>query len=225
MIAAGAAAASRIPLVDRAREAMRALGDELGLPSSLLVRGGNAFVFVDRHALPDPLAETIHVGFRLPLQAPLGASLMAWSSRKDFDAWASGLGGIVARRGIEKSIAAIRERGFEVTLRTTAEARLFEELRELRLRVNRPDVGDVSARIVPLFRKETYLLDEIDRDATYSVSCITAPIHGAAPHPGIAIALGGPSLDLRGREIEEIGARLLARIRSFHDDTERDAHA
>ena len=47
---------------------------------------GELSVIVDRYALPDPVAEAIHIGLRLPFLAPLGAFFIAWSSPAEFDA-------------------------------------------------------------------------------------------------------------------------------------------
>ncbi|MAG30106.1 MAG: hypothetical protein CL908_04330 [Deltaproteobacteria bacterium] len=219
ILAAGSAASAQLPLLDRVREEMRALGEELAVASAVIVRARDQYVIVDRFAFPGPLAAVIHAGLRLPFVAPLGAFFIAWSSPAEFEAWLASAeaepsgGAARVRARFARSIAVVRSRGFDVTLKTAAEADLLAGLQKLHSGGEAPDLHALGRRFATALEDQIYQLDEIDPHAHYAVSAIGAPVFGVAPHPELALALGTPHRDLTGREILEVSASLVASAR------------
>ncbi|MBW2360741.1 MAG: helix-turn-helix domain-containing protein [Deltaproteobacteria bacterium] len=219
ILAAGSAASVQLPLLDRVREEMRSLGENLAVASAVMLRARDHYVIVDRFALPDPLVEIIHVGLRLPLMAPLGAFFIAWSSPAVFEAWFASAaeeishGPAAVRARFARSIAVVRSRGFDVTIKTAAEADLLDGLRRLHSGGEAPDLQALGRRFATALEDQTYQLDEIDPRAHYAVSAIAAPVFGTAPHPELALTLGTPHRDLSGREILDFGASLVESAR------------
>lgn len=215
ILAAGSAASVQLPMLDGAREEMRAIAEDLGLATSVLARARDQYVIVDRYALPDPVAEAIHIGLRLPFLAPLGAFFIAWSSPAEFDAWVASAGRSAAgsaskaRAHLERSIAAVRSRGFDVTLATEAESEMHRELRRMHASKEAPDLQALGRRLASGLGGQAYQLDEIDPASDYAVSAMAAPLFGRASHPELALALGAPMRGLSGREILDFGARLV----------------
>jgi DNA-binding IclR family transcriptional regulator len=215
ILAAGSAASVPLPLLDRVRAEMRAIGEDLAVASAVMVRSRDQYVIVDRHAFPDPFAAIIHVGLRLPFLAPLGAFFVAWSSPAEFDSWIArgetdaAPSSAAFRARIERSIGVVRSRGFDVTLKTEAEAELLEELRRLHSGGEAPDLQALGRRFAAGLEDQAYPLDEIDPHADYAVSAIAAPVFGSAPHPELALTLGTPQRELSGKEILDFAARLV----------------
>jgi DNA-binding IclR family transcriptional regulator len=215
ILAAGSAASAPLPLLDRVREEMAALGEDLAVASAVMLRARDQYVIVDRYALPDPFEAIIHVGLRLPFLAPLGAFFIAWSSASEFESWiasagVSGRGSAPAlRERLERSIAVVRARGFDVTLNTAAEAELLESLQNLHSGGVAPDLQALGQRFAAALEDELYQLDEIDPNSSYSVSAIAAPVFGKASHPELVLTLGTPRRNLSGREILDFAARLV----------------
>ena len=215
ILAAGSAASAQLPLLERVREEMRALGEELAVASAVMVRARDQYVIVDRFAFPDPHAAVIHVGLRLPFLAPLGAFFIAWSSPAEFEAWfasavsSSSMDSSRVRASLARSIAVVRSRGFDVTLKTAAEVDLLEGLQRLHSGGEAPDLQALGRRFATALEGQTYQLDEIDPRAHYAVSAIAAPVFGTAPHPELALTLGTPHRDLSGREILDFAGSLV----------------
>ena len=215
MLAAGHAASASLPLLDRVREEMAALGEELAVASTVMLRARDQYVIVDRYARPDPLEAVIHVGLRLPFIAPLGAFFIAWSSPAEFESWITSAGvegspsAAVLRARLERSIGIVRARGFDVTLNTVAETEFLEDLQHLHTRSMAPDLQLLGQRFAATLEDEPYQLDEIDPIASYAVSAITVPVFGRAPQPELALTLGTPRHDLTGRQILDFATRMV----------------
>jgi DNA-binding IclR family transcriptional regulator len=77
----------RFPEVARCRPALAALAQDIDIQCVLVAAVEDQMVVLDSVGSPDPLAGVSRVGTRVPLSPPFGASLVAWSEPKAFDAW------------------------------------------------------------------------------------------------------------------------------------------
>ena len=170
-----------------------------------------------RFTPPDPVYELVRPGLRVPFAAPFGCALVAWSSRARLDEWLEragpdGAGAVLhhaeLRERTLQSIAAVRSRGFEVSLDTRAERNMLDALRRLRHKADAPSLEALARSFAEELRREPYHLDEIREDEHYTVSTISVPVFEARPHPELMLLVGGFQRKVSGEEILEVAEQL-----------------
>ncbi|MEM0954495.1 MAG: hypothetical protein AAGI24_10170, partial [Pseudomonadota bacterium] len=109
---------------------------------------------------------------------------------------------------LRMSVIGIRARGYEVVLKTRAEAQLYEDLKHIQNAWNLADLEEVTANYQRALCEEQVHLDRIDPRARYEVSTITVPVFAQRQLPALCFAAGSFNKPLPGSEIETIAARL-----------------
>lgn len=197
--AAGQAALAAQPLLTHAEAAARALHAELGLPVMMSAAVGEEIVGVVSISDPDGPPPLLRAGERRPRLPPVGAPFVAWSGEPAIQAWLDSAPDPSSRPALRRAVEAIRDRGFEVLLRTTETSPLASQLREL------ATPGGGFHRLGP----DMALPDRIEEQARYDATMIAAPIfdrHGAC---AFNLCLGPFAEPLPGGTILALAERLL----------------
>jgi DNA-binding IclR family transcriptional regulator len=119
----------------------------VGVPSS------NEIVVTAVRATPHPLGLTVVTGGRTPLRAPIGTVYVAWAPSAEIDAWIARAAPPLSRNQgtrVRRSLAAIRRRGYSVTVLTPRRSRdepTHEELLDENEDLQRAEVLGVSAPV------------------------------------------------------------------------------
>lgn len=182
VIALGHAALERHRAIDRARDEMRRLGDELGLELLATVLVGDEMLAVARAGPHQPAPTTLQVGQRVPLVPPLGLVFLAWAEEKTVAAW-------IARAGLapedreakryHELLAAVRRRGYSVALRPAARAPLGEVVAGLAQAPRDPVLRRRLHGWLTELGREDYQLADLEEGRRYDVSLVGAPVFGA----------------------------------------------
>ncbi len=207
LIAAGDAALRAQPLVALAREEAAALAAELATPVMMSAAVGDDIVGIVAQPDPQGRMPSLRTGERRPLVPPLGAPFVAWADEAAIAAWLARAGeaGEMQRR----NLALIRERGFQVALRSPGAARLA------------PEIGDMArGREVPRYREQMIGLiagmdeipmpETIEPDQAYEVVLIAAPLFDRAGNCAFNLCLTDFPAPLLGRKIQACAERLLS---------------
>jgi len=194
VIALGHAALERHRAVDRARDEMRRLGQELDLELLATVVVGEEMLAVARAGPHQPAPTTLRMGQRVPLVPPLGLVFLAWAEEPEVAAWLSRAG--IDARGAEAKpyrelLAAVRRRGYSVALRPAARGQLGEVVAHL---AEAPHDAALRARLqhwLAELGREDYQLSDMAPGARYDVSLVGAPVFDSRGRVALALwALG-----------------------------------
>jgi hypothetical protein len=172
----------------------------LHIPVMMSAAIGDEIVGIVAIADQDGRPPLLRTGERRPRTPPIGAPFVAWSGEPAIEAWLKGAGNAaVLRRAVE----AIRDRGFEVLLRTTETPHLASQLREMA----EPHMAgfDTFHRLGP----DMALPDRIDAEASYDVTMIAAPIFDRHGSCAFSLCLGPFNDQLRGHQVLDLAERLL----------------
>ena len=214
--AAGQAALIAQPLLAHAEAAARGLFEELRIPVMMSAAVGDEIVGIVSIGERDGPPPLLRPGERRPRIPPVGAPFVAWSGEPAIEAWLASAPDRGGDAALRRAVETIRNRGFEVLLRTTATSRLAAQLREMA----GPRVGG-SGGFHPL-GPDMALPDRIEPDALYDVTMIAAPIfdrHGAC---AFSLCLGPFPDMLAGQAILDHSERLLAAcVQAMHADRGR----
>jgi DNA-binding IclR family transcriptional regulator len=154
------------------------------------------------------------VGRRLPNTAPVAACFTAFSPARELEAWLSraheARGGYDEKLDQKLRVAAIgiRARGYEVTLRTRAEARLTEELKRIHNAWSLSALEDAANQFQHDLCDEFYQLDRIDPKTRYEVSTISVPVFANREDPVMCFVAGSFDKAISGAQIQEIAERI-----------------
>ena len=131
LLAIGAAALERNPVIDAARGRMKTLSRTLGLETRAFVQAGSDTLCVARAGPVSP-GGTARVGQRLPLIAPLASVFVAWSTEPDVSQWIR-RGGFEARerQQLLDILDVVRGRGYSVALEVEGRRHIVDLLAEL----------------------------------------------------------------------------------------------
>jgi len=151
-------------------------------------------------------------GETIPLVPPFGAVFIAWEGETGIARWlaraAVELGPSETRR-YREALAALRRRGYSVTVATPVSPALSELLGEM---VGEPGGSSRLRRRDQLIRelaKTEYLRSELGPGRTLRVSQMSAPVFDRDGRVVTALMLLGPDNEIRAAEIESLGTRLL----------------
>ncbi len=206
-VALGQAALAGQPLLARARAAADRVAAEVGLPLLISAAVGDEIVGV--HVCPDPSGRVpgLLLGERKTMTPPLGAPFLAWAGDEAVEAWLAkdpsgeSAGASGARR---RGVAAIRARGFEVLLQSTATSRLASELAALASNAAGQD-GAGFHTLGP----NMALPNELDPDRFYDVMLIAAPMFDTSGTCLYNMCIGPFPDPLDGGAIAHLGERLM----------------
>ena len=188
LISLGEAAARSLPAVPLARPAMVELATELGVTCAAFTVADGIVTLVDQVWDPRSSGQPLQLGLWARLRAPYGAVFVAWDEEA-LDAWVADDDARPYRRAIE----ATRARGYVVELRVTPG----------------PPVTGTGSVAAMLDADPDFLLDDIDKKATYAVATIEAPVFDAPMRVAMSLVLVGLPRTMTGREIDAYGKRLV----------------
>ncbi len=213
-VALGESALRRFPAIERIRDGMRTLSDDLELSVTGVALAANQLVIVAHHAPSDPLSALTRVGQRSPYGPPLGLEFAAWADPHEYSRWLQQGDPpltdveIDTQRG---AIEFIRSCGYSIALRT----RVTDQLNHLAMEPSL-DVARTRDALVPSIMAalrgagEEHLLTALRRDSSYAVLTISAPVFGSDDRPCLSLVVSGFRWDLDAKAIRDTGERLLS---------------
>jgi DNA-binding IclR family transcriptional regulator len=211
LIAVGQAASRAHPLIDRAQRAAEELFEEVRVPVFLTTIVGEEILILsavaDRSA--HPLA--VRAGQRQPAVAPLGAHLVAWSPPPVIEDWIAkaGVADAAAAEEWRRSLALIRQRGFQVTLHESDDQAFAELIAQMAEGARALDYRDQTLSFLNSHRLRFAQPPEINAEALYDVSAIAAPIFGQGTEPHLSLSFGAFRDRLTGDQVKTYADRLL----------------
>jgi DNA-binding IclR family transcriptional regulator len=216
IIAAGNAAFVQFPVLEYARPALESLEQDLDVGFAVTGRSKSHIVLLALYGSASALIDNFQLGLRLPNIAPIGACFTAWSPAKHLEAWLTAAH--EARGGYHEkldqrfrvSVIGIRARGYEVILKTRAEAQLHRNLADIHNNWNLHDLEEATTAYQRALCEEQVHLDRIDPRGHYEVSTINVPVFAYRQLPALCFAAGSFSGPVSGTDIEHIAARMRA---------------
>ncbi len=210
LIALGEAAQRGFPALPFAEDAVAALGEELELEGLVTAVVGSEIVVLARTGSPAPFAISATPGQRVPLLPPLATVFFAWSDEEEiavaFDPWLAEGSAAVTR--YRRALAAVRERGFTVSLESADRQRLGRAL-ATQVAKGRPFAPEVASLVAALAHSE-YQLVALEPGATYDVNHLAAPVFDSRDRVALALTVTGFPEPLTSAAIRATGARLVA---------------
>ncbi|NUU19997.1 MAG: helix-turn-helix domain-containing protein, partial [Streptomycetaceae bacterium] len=195
LVALGDAALRSNPAVDLARGEMRALAEAYRTEAIISVAVGDELVILAVDGRPQLTSADIRVGQRMPLVPPLGQVFFAWSSPEEVDAWLSRLDRrmqATARVHLPVTLAAVRERGYSITVESPTRTEIGATLERLADRPREaPRLRERLAELAAALGEEDYELVAVDPDATYDITTIVAPVFDSRGDVALALTLNG----------------------------------
>ncbi|WP_101757125.1 IclR family transcriptional regulator [Oceanicoccus sp. KOV_DT_Chl] len=212
--AAGHAAFAQFPVLEYARPELEKLTSELGMGCGAIGRSGSHIVLLAHYRTSAPFESPFQMGLRLPNIAPLGACFIAWSPANQLQQWldrshnSRGEYHEKFDQSLRISVIAIHSRGFEVTLKTSAEATLGKSLAVLNENWSLDTLEKATNTYQQTLCDEPYHLDRIDPKRSYDVCNISVPVFGYSRTPELTFTVGSITQALTGAEILDIAERL-----------------
>ncbi len=212
----GRAAAGAAETQELARAALVALQQEHPCDGVVLAAGDDVTTIVD--LVPDRRGSGLQIGDQVPVRAPLGASIAAWSDAAAVERWLSaGDPPESLRRSYEELLDAVRGRGFAVELTGTVDARIYEVLAQIGGRYGEVEADPGAARLRSLLDElvgevggpEGFHPVTIEPGRTYQVGTMSAPVFDLAGEVVLVLALRGLPEQLAGVEVQHLGRRLV----------------
>jgi DNA-binding IclR family transcriptional regulator len=214
IIAAGNAAFAQFPVLEYARPELESLQNDLGIGFAVTGRSKLHLVLLALYGRAAPLIDSFQLGLRLPNTAPVAACYTAFSPANQLEAWLTrahdSRGGYNERldQKLRVSLIAIRARGFEVTLRTDAEAKLAKQLTHINNAWNLTDLEDVTNQYQHDLCDEHFHLDRIEPKVRYNIATIAVPVFVYKEVPVMCFVAGSFDKPILGSQVEEIAARI-----------------
>lgn len=206
---AGQAALAAQPLLAHAETAARELFEELHVPVSMTAAAGREIVGMIAISDKGGRRPLLRAGERRERVPPIGAPFVAWSGEEAIAGWLAASpdqspDAIARLRG---GVETIRDRGFEVLLRSTEVSPAASELLAL--------AGQHFHRLGP----DMALPDRIDPELRYDVTMIAAPIFDRSGAGAYSLCLGPFPELLTGAQVLDLADRLLkACVQVMHAD-------
>lgn len=214
IIAAGNAAFAQFPVLEYARPELEGLQSDLNIGFAVTGRSKLHQVLLALYGHATPLIDSFQLGLRLPNTAPVAACFTAFCPARELEAWLSraheARGGYDEKLDQKLRVAAIgiRARGYEVTLKTRAEARLMHELQRIHEAWSLSALEAAANQFQLDLCDEFYHLDRIDPKTRYEVSTISVPVFVDKEIPVMCFVGGSIDKPVSGAQIQEIAARM-----------------
>lgn len=188
LIAIGEAAGRRLPATQLARPAMVELATELGVTCAAFTAADGIVTLTDQVWDVRSTVQPLRSGLWASIKAPFGAVFVAWADETAIDAWAAG----PEADSYRASLAASRDRGYVVELRTRA-----------------GEVG-TSSMIETMVTGNDFLAADLSPGTAYAPSTIEAPVFEPDGSIALGLVLVGLPRSMTGAEIQAMANRLLA---------------
>jgi DNA-binding IclR family transcriptional regulator len=214
IIAAGNAAFAQFPVLEYARPELESLQSELNIGFAVTGRSKLHQVLLALYGHATPLIDSFQLGLRLPNTAPIAACFTAFSPARELEAWLSraheARGAYDEKLDQKLRVAAIgiRARGYEVTLKTQAQATFMEELERIHEAWSLAALEAAANQFQLDLCEEFYHLDRIDPKARYEVSTISVPVFVYKEVPVMCFVGGSIDKPITGAQIEDIATRM-----------------
>ena len=214
IIAAGNAAFAQFPVLEYARPELEGLTNDLDVGFAVTGRSKQHMVLLALYGQAADLINSFQLGLRLPNNAPVAACFTAFSPAKHLEAWLTrahkSRGGYNEKldQKLRVSVIGIRARGYEVTLKTKAEAELTRELSRIHNSWSLTELEDAANKYQHDLCDEYYHLDRIDPKARYDISTISVPVFVENKLPVVCFVAGSFKQPTTPAEVEDIAARM-----------------
>jgi DNA-binding IclR family transcriptional regulator len=214
IIAAGNAAFAQFPVLEYARPELEALQNDLGIGFAVTGRSKLHQVLLALYGRATPLIDSFQLGLRLPNTAPVAACFTAFSDAKYLEAWLTrahdSRGGYYEKldQRLRVSLIAIRARGYEVTLKTRAEAELRADLGRIHNAWSLTELENAANKYQHDLCDEHYHLDRVEPKARHEISTITVPVFAYKEIPVMCFVAGSIEKPITGTQVEEIAQRM-----------------
>jgi DNA-binding IclR family transcriptional regulator len=214
IIAAGNAAFAQFPVLEYARPELEALQSDLDIGFGVTGRSRLHQVLLALYGRATPLIDSFQLGLRLPNTAPLAACFTAFSPARELEAWLTrahesrGAYDEKLDQKLRVAVIGIRARGYEVTLKTQAEARFTAELTSIRNAWSLSALETAANKFQHELCDEYYQLDRIEPKTRYQISTISVPVFSDEDTPVMCFVAGSFDQSLSGSQIEDIATRI-----------------
>lgn len=214
IIAAGNAAFAQFPVLEYARPELEALQSDLDIGFGVTGRSRLHQVLLALYGRATPLIDSFQLGLRLPNTAPLAACFTAFSPARELEAWLTrahesrGAYDEKLDQKLRVAVIGIRARGFEVTLKTRAEASFTNELTSIRDAWSLSALETAANKFQYELCDEYYQLDRIEPKTRYQISTISVPVFADKDTPVMCFVAGSFDQLLSGSQIEDIATRM-----------------
>jgi DNA-binding IclR family transcriptional regulator len=210
LISLGSAASTNLQLPAEARSEMEEVSDALGVTAVAAVAAGTNLLVIATMSPPQSFQVTLPVGQMVPYAPPLGAAFIAWSPKREIDAWLDRSPTRLTdeqRVHYGEALAAVRQQGFSVTLRGPLEG-VFDP----------PSVGaqkDVGEEFsLPPSQRigefgNSYLPTKLVEGRTYRLTQLSAPVFDRSRAVSMVLIGVAVGLELTTGQIAAYGDRLL----------------
>jgi DNA-binding IclR family transcriptional regulator len=211
VVTAGQAARRANPLIVRAEQAAEQLFRELETTVYLTTIVGDEILMLRSISDRGPNFVGTRDGQRHPYIAPLGAHLVAWSPESVIDSW-------IAKAGVDdeqlaqewrRSIALVRQRGYQITLREPEDASFVDMMAAMAKGPQAHRYKDHALSYLsthhPHFRQPETLV----ADTLYEVNVLAAPIFSHDRGTHLSLCLAGFRDKLTGAQVTNYADHLL----------------
>lgn len=205
----GEAAAEAAPIFADAEREARKLAAVTGLSVATAVRASTNVAIVSACAAADRFAPSARTGDVMPLTAPFGAALVAWSEPEVVEAWLTTDPPMSERERSRhrKALEVVRVRGCSISVASAGTDALaglydFEKLTEA-------EIAERRAAVVRAMARAENLADDDDLRGTRRVSQMSAPVFDHHGRLVLALMLVGPSHELSPDSIRSLSQLLL----------------
>ncbi|MDD3797607.1 MAG: helix-turn-helix domain-containing protein [Novosphingobium sp.] len=206
LIAIGHGALQCHPVLAAARNRIDAIVAAFDLDCLLTARSGDHLIALAAGG-PNP-ERGLRIGQHVPLIPPLGTPFLAWANEDEVEAWlarAEEPGTETAR--LRQSLAAVRQRGFAVTLRGPGQGAAGLALLDLAEEPLADTLKDRAVEAISRMGGEYLLIDE-EPDRLLPVDLISAPVFDADGAVACTLSLYGSERPLPLAKVMEMGRRL-----------------
>jgi DNA-binding IclR family transcriptional regulator len=209
LIPLGEAALSSLEVVEHARPEIDRLASVTGLEAVASVALDDTMLIV-AVAGPPRRGGTLRVGQAVPLRPPFGTAVVAWADDDVAKAWLDRAGSLTGeqRRHYLSSLAAVRERGYSITLEIGSPERLAVAMQQMR-----SHVGGLDDVAINQLLYEEYVLPELDQPGPHRIEQITVPVFDADGGVALVIGLTGFAHDLTLEQLTRIVTPLMVASR------------
>jgi DNA-binding IclR family transcriptional regulator len=201
-------AAAGFPALEFARGAMEGLGRETGANCAALSVADDHVTVLDQVRDLRAIGPGLAINAPIPLRPPLGTVVVAWSGPDAVDRWLARAPEDTRDR-LGRALDVARARGYTVELA----ARPPTRLREAIVGAAEPGVRMTELLVQladELVRRDDFLGTDLDPERSYLVGTLNAPVFDPAGNVTLVLSLNGFSAALTGREVEQLGRRLVA---------------
>jgi DNA-binding IclR family transcriptional regulator len=211
LVSLGAAARDGRPGIDRARRELRELSTELGRFCTASSVIGDEIVVLDTAGPARDGLPFVQPGSRFPFLAPVGLVNAAWCSDAEIASWIERAPidlGRTKRARMRSVIASCRRHGVAVERLTNAETSLHQILPLALRSVSGEATRRALSEALLVFADRDYLVEELDRPGSSSVSVICAPCFDAGGHPELILAVYVMEAAVKHTAVRSMATRL-----------------